>query len=171
MAQSYPSFFFCTLLMIFSLNSRIALCQPSANYVNEKDLIAKGGGHHGGHHGSHHHHHRHHHNHHNHHKNHHFHHRHHHAWHHWYWHGGIGGKWGNRPGYFYDPNYYYDTNGTPSVIYNETTPALFTTELLDPSLSKNIPILTNEKKYEPIEIPYSQETSKIPVDNNSSQER
>ena len=44
----------------------------------------------------------------------------HHPGHHWYWHGGSGGDWGGNPGYLYDPNFYYDSTGVPSVQYNET---------------------------------------------------
>ena len=31
-----------------------------------------------------------------------------------------GGDWGGNPGYLYDPNFYYDSTGVPSVQYNET---------------------------------------------------
>lgn len=92
---------------------------------NDQLLIAKGGGHHGGHHHGHHHHgHHHHHPHHHHHHGHHHHHPYHHhyghhPYHHAYWYGGNGGVWGNQPGYVYDPNYYYNVNGTPSIPYNE----------------------------------------------------
>ena len=125
----------CMLMGLFGLGTLSA--DPSRmDSLNDDELIAhKGGGHHGGHHGHHHGHHGHPHHHHHWHHHHHspwWHHRHHpRHWHHhgrpwhnyrhdWYWYGG--GAWGANPGYYYDPSFYYDYEGLPSVEYEYDIP-------------------------------------------------
>lgn len=70
----------------------------------------------------------------------------HHPWHNAYWYGAaaLGGAalgsaatttWGNYPGYYYDPSFYYQSNGTPSIEYEyDTTPAASTV----PSSTTNV---------------------------------
>jgi hypothetical protein len=127
----------CTVWFMCILAASLGLDKISAaeahTFLNDDQLIAKGGGHHGGHHHHHHHHHHHGHHHHHHHHGH-----HHHGWHHggWnhnnYWNGG--GYWGDNPGYFNDPNYYYDNNGIPSVPYTTVLPESGT---LGPTIENN----------------------------------
>ena len=40
-----------------------------------------------------------------------------HHWHHWYWKGG--GLWGNYPGYYYDPNFYWSATTIPAMPFLE----------------------------------------------------
>lgn len=42
----------------------------------------------------------------------------HHPWHDWYWYGNANVNWNaGYPGYYYDPNYYYFVNATPTIQY------------------------------------------------------
>ncbi|MBA3816064.1 MAG: hypothetical protein H0X29_06015 [Parachlamydiaceae bacterium] len=86
---------------------------PSSELAKVNGLVAHGDHHHGhhGHHHSHYNHHDHNNNNgngwnHNDHKG---------GWDKGYWNGG--GVWGKNPGYYNDPNYYYNANGKPSVPY------------------------------------------------------
>lgn len=114
------------------------------------------GGHHHGHHGHGHHHGRHHHGHFHHHHNHWWHHphagwnRHWHGWNHWnywhhpwhnaYWYGN--GYWGSSPGYLYDPSFYYNLNGTPSIEYeNDVNPYYISPFMNIENTNENVPFL------------------------------
>ena len=143
----------CILATSLGLDKISAANSPLPSFIiNEDQLIAKGGGHHGGHHHHHHHHHHGHHHHHHHHGHHH--HGWHHGWHNGYWYGGSGGIWGDNPGYLYDPNFYYDVNGTPSVPYNalyNETPLIpgaqgQGTKIENNTLIQNLPVIKNEAK-------------------------